>query len=66
MTRRRNDPALRLPEHWSPEQALAVFECLQALRAALWDTYGEQAQQAWLAQLQPEQDMPEFDPDEPF
>ena len=25
-----------IPRHWTPEQALAVFECLQALRQALW------------------------------
>jgi L-alanine-DL-glutamate epimerase-like enolase superfamily enzyme len=66
MTYRRHDPTLRLPEHWTPEQALAVFECLQALRAALWDLYGAQAQQAWCDQLLPEQDMPEFDPNDPF
>jgi hypothetical protein len=30
MTYRRYDPTLRLPEHWTPEQALAVFECLHA------------------------------------
>jgi hypothetical protein len=66
MTYRRYDPTLRLPEHWTPEQALAVFECLQALREALWDMYGEQAQQAWRDQLWPEQDMPEFDPNDPF
>ncbi len=55
-----------VPTHWSPEQALAVFECLHALREALWVVYGSQVQQAWRDQLEPEQDMPEFDPDAPF
>jgi hypothetical protein len=55
-----------VPTHWSPEQALAVFECLHALRGALWVVYGSQVQQAWRDQLEPEQDMPEFDPDAPF
>ena len=55
-----------VPTHWSPDQALAVFECLHALREALWLVYGPQVQQAWCDQLEPEQDLPEFDPDAPF
>jgi hypothetical protein len=55
-----------VPAHWTPEQALAVFECLQALRQALWAAYGPQVQQAWRDQLVPDGPTPEFDPDEPF
>ena len=55
-----------VPRPWTPEQALAVFECLQALRHALWDVYGTQVQQAWREQLMPDEPLPEFDPDEPF
>jgi len=55
-----------VPTHWSPEQALAVFEFLHASREALWAAYGPQVQQAWRDQLEPEQDLPEFDPDAPF
>ena len=55
-----------LPQHWTPEQALAVFECLQVLRHALWDAYGPEVQQAWREQLVPDGQPPEFDPDEPF
>jgi hypothetical protein len=55
-----------VPTHWSPEQALAVFECLHALREALWAAYGPQVQHAWRDQLGPEQDLPPFDPDAPF
>ena len=58
--------ASALPLHWTPEQALAVFECLQALREALWTVYGPQVQQAWRDQLMPDGRPPEFDPDEPF
>jgi len=58
--------ALVVPLHWTPEQALAVFECLQALRQALWYVYGSQVQQAWCEQIIPEGPAPEFDPDEPF
>lgn len=55
-----------VPLHWTPEQALAVFECLQALRQALWAVYGDQVQQAWREQLMPDTEAPEFDPDDPF
>ena len=55
-----------VPLHWTPAQALAVFECLQALREALWTVYGPQVQQAWRDQLMPDGRPPEFDPDEPF
>lgn len=55
-----------IPQHWTPEQALAVFECLQALRQALWAAYGPEVQQAWREQLAPDGPQPEFDPDVPF
>jgi len=55
-----------VPLHWTPEQALAVFECLQAMRQALWVIYGKQVQQAWREQLVPDGPPPDFDPDEPF
>lgn len=58
--------AALIPRHWTPEQALAVFECLQALRQALWVAYGAQVQQAWRDQLVADGSPPEFDPDEPF
>ena len=51
--------------HLPPEQALAVFECLQVMREALWQLYGPQVQQAWRDQLRAGP-MPDFDPDEPF
>lgn len=59
-------PAPAVPLHWTPEQALAVFECLHAIRQALWAAYGPQVQQAWRDQLIPEGPMPDFDPDVPF
>jgi len=61
-----SEPAVTVPAHWSPEQALAVFECLQLLRQALWTAYGPQVQQAWREQLMLDTQPPEFDPDEPF
>ena len=55
-----------VPTHWSPEQALAVLEGLQAVREAVWAIYGPQAQQAWRDQLVPERGPPDFDADLPF
>ena len=55
-----------VPTHWSPEQALAVLEGLQAVREAVWAVYGQQAQQAWRDQLVPERGQPGFDADLPF
>ncbi len=58
MTRRRAVPAqidftqhrvaagsMTLPTHWSPEQAVAVFEILDDLREHVWARYGLQIQQ---------------------
>ncbi|MBA4262902.1 MAG: hypothetical protein C0443_13020 [Comamonadaceae bacterium] len=59
-------PSSALPEHWTPEQALAVFECLQDLREQLWARYGPQIQQAWRDQLVAETPPPSLDPNEPF
>ena len=43
-----------VPMHWTPEQAtLAVLECLQTLREALWASYGPQVQQAWRDKVAP-------------
>ncbi len=58
--------ASAVPLHWTAEQALAVAECLQAMRQALWTAYGPRMQQAWRDQLMPDGHGPEFDPDEPF
>ena len=59
-------PAPTVPLHWTPEQALAVFECLHTMREALWLAYGPQVQQAWRDQLVPDEPMPDLDPDQPF
>jgi hypothetical protein len=31
-----------IPDYWSAEQALAVYELLDALREQVWERYGEQ------------------------
>lgn len=61
------DSAARIiPAHWTPEQALAAWECLLAVREALWVLYGPQMQQAWVEQLEADVPEPDFDPDAPF
>ena len=35
-------PNPHIPDYWSPEQALAVYEFLDELRERVWDLYGEQ------------------------
>ena len=37
--------SITLPTHWSPEQAVAVFEILDDLREHVWARYGMQIQQ---------------------
>ena len=37
--------SITLPTHWSPEQAVAVFEILDELREHAWARYGLQIQQ---------------------
>ena len=37
--------SITLPTHWSPEQAVAVFEILDKLRKHVWARYGLQIQQ---------------------
>lgn len=63
---------IRIPSHWSPQQALAVLDLLQSLSEAIWETY-QQPLTAILAQqeLQPEDESPledgfPFDDDIPF
>ena len=37
--------SITLPTHWSPDQAVAVFEILDKLRERVWAQYGLQIQQ---------------------
>lgn len=37
---------IELPEHWTPDQALAVFEIIELLRDQLWAAYGPAIQYA--------------------
>ena len=58
----------RLPDHWTPQQALAVHEALEAFGDALWRGYGVQIQELLLEDRLTEADIPQrdlFDPDDP-
>ncbi|HEY6510852.1 MAG TPA: hypothetical protein VI032_02675 [Burkholderiaceae bacterium] len=57
---------MHLPSHWSPRQALAVFECIELIRDQLWLAYGPDIQRAWRDQLVPERSPCDFDPNLPF
>jgi len=57
----------QLPDHWTPEQALAVQEALDALADALWRCYGVQMQALLLEECLTEHATPQrdlFDPDD--
>jgi hypothetical protein len=41
---RQPDNAVAIPTLWTPEQALAVFELLDAVRDTIWNLYGGQIQ----------------------
>ena len=55
-----------LPDHWTPEQALAVQEALDAFSAALFAYYGAQMQ-ALIAEETSRNDQLELlEPDDPL
>jgi hypothetical protein len=60
---------LTLPEHWTPAEALAVFEMIDLLREQLWTCYGPDIQEAFRDQIidhdPRQQDLP-FDPEPLF
>ena len=58
--------AFGLPSHWSPQQALAVFECIELIRDQLRLAYGTEIQRAWRDQLVTERSPRDFEPDLPF
>ena len=58
--------AFALPPYWSPEQALAVFECIELIRDQIWQAYGPDIQRAWRAQLVKQGAPSDLDPDQPF
>lgn len=45
--------SLQIPTYWTPEQALAVFELIDALRDAIWQCYEMQLLDEFRDQLKP-------------
>jgi len=57
---------IELPAHWTPEQALAVFEVIDLLRDQLWAAYGPEIQCALRDDRMTQQCSLPLDSDEPF
>lgn len=57
---------LLIDAHWSPQQALAVFELLGDLRARIWWHYGVQLQQLLREQRSPPASTPFDDLEDQF
>ena len=61
---------LQLPDHWTPEQALAVYEFLTELADALWNRYEIPLIDLLTPELEqndpPEPDLFDFDDPIPF
>ena len=59
---------LQIPQYWSSEQALAVWECLDSIAAIVWDRY--ELQFIELIQSERCEENPNqldlFDPDDPL
>ncbi len=59
---------LRLPDHWTPEQALAVYELLKDLADTIWDRYELVLIEQLLSDLDPDDSAQRdlFDFDDPL
>jgi hypothetical protein len=55
-----------LPEHWTPEQALAVQEALEAFSAALFAYDGAQIQPLIAEEARQNDPLDLLDPDDPL
>jgi hypothetical protein len=55
-----------LPEHWTPEQALAVQQALEAFSAALFAYYGAQTQALIAEETRQNDPLDLLDPDDPL
>jgi len=45
--------AMSIPDHWTPEQAHAVIETLEALAEQFWSTYGDAIAREFYAPPEP-------------
>jgi hypothetical protein len=55
-------PDLIIPDHWTPQQALAIFEFLDQLRDRIWARYGDQlTEQLRIERGQPDPNDPQLE-----
>ena len=61
---------LPLPDHWTPEQALAVYELLNDLAASIWNSYQPQLLELIVPEIEHDDasqpDLFDFDDPLPF
>ena len=57
-------PPPNIPDHWSDEQALAVFELLDTLRDQVWEHYATRIQQQYRLERQGNSQPDFFDNDD--
>jgi hypothetical protein len=55
-------PTMPIPEHWSAQQALAVYEFVDELRELIWLRYGPELHA--LMQAEQETEAEDFDDDD--
>jgi hypothetical protein len=54
-----------IPDYWSPQQALAIYELLGDLQQRIWDRYELQLLELLRPDLEEDDDQPDlFDPDD--
>ena len=58
--------ALQLPDHWTPEQALAVYEFLTELADAIWNRYEIPLIELLTPELEHNPPEPDSDFDDPI
>jgi hypothetical protein len=59
-------PTPPIPDHWSAEQALAMYEFLDPLLQGIWDRYGPQIQEQLQADPVQEPAPDLVDPNDPI
>ena len=58
--------ALQIPTYWTPEQAFAVFQLVDELRAAIWQCYALQIKDEYRDHVRPADLRDQDHSDPPF
>jgi len=68
-----NHDMSKIPDHWTPQQALTVYDFLSDLQQHIWDRYEKQLVPLIVADLQSDyhidhsvEDLEDFEDDIPF